>query len=50
MISNEIKKYYKSWKQEKERAQKLGKVNYERNCDIEIDRLEKEHPELKGIK
>lgn len=47
IIKATIKDYYKSWLQEKKRAQKFGKANYEANCDIEINRLEKEYPELK---
>lgn len=46
MIDKKIADYYKSWLYEKKRAQKFGKPNYEANCDIEIARLEKEHPEL----
>ena len=50
MANKKIVAYYKSWKSEKKRAKKLGKPNYEKNCDIEIKRLEKENPELKEIK
>jgi len=50
MATEKIIQYYKSWQLEKDRAKHLGKKNYEKNCDIEIDRLEKEYPELKGIK
>jgi len=42
--------YYKSWVYEKKRAQYLGKPEYEENCDIEIERLEKEFPELSKIR
>lgn len=47
MIDKKIADYYKSWLFEKKRAKKFGKANYEKNCDIEIARLEKEYPKLK---
>lgn len=40
--------YYKSWVHERNRARRLGKPNYEANCDIELDRLVKEVPDLAG--
>ncbi len=47
MANKKTEDYYISWKHEKKRANRLGKPNYEKNCDIEIHRLEKENPELK---
>ena len=41
---------YRKWLHEKVRAQKLGKPNYEKNCDTEIARLEKEKPGLLEVK
>lgn len=38
--------YYVSWKHEKNRAVDLGKTNYATNCQVEIDRLLGEYPEL----
>jgi hypothetical protein len=47
MADKKTEDYYISWKHEKKRAYKLGKNTYAGNCDIEINRLEKENPELK---
>lgn len=40
--------YYKSIRHEKNRANDLGKKNYEANMNIEIIRLETGHPEFLG--
>lgn len=47
-MANEIvTKYYRSWIHEKRRGTQFGRSGYAINCDIEIQRLEAEHPELK---
>lgn len=50
MADKKTTDYYATWLKEKARAQVLGKPNYEKNCDVEIARLEKEYPELKEEK
>ena len=40
--------YYKTVRHEKNRANDLGKTNYESNVNVEIIRLEVEHPEFCG--
>lgn len=49
MADEQTINYYKKWKHEKNRAVALGKDNYAANCNIELQRLETQYPELVGV-